>query len=54
MIMIVSKPINIIRWGRVIKKKAALVEIVSDNRYIPFGGVNEHLKRKDRMLRMKT
>lgn len=36
-----------------VEKKAALAEIVSDNWYVSFWSVNEHMKGKDRMLRSK-
>ena len=49
-IMIVGEPVDIIRRRRMIQKKAALVEIVTDHRYVPFRSINEHLKGKNWML----
>jgi hypothetical protein len=40
MIVIISKALDIIRWGGVIKKEATLVQIISDNGNVSFRCVN--------------
>lgn len=49
-VVIITKALDIIGRVRVFKIKCTLLKVISNDGYISFGSINEHLKGKNRKL----